>query len=441
MKKFVIFIFLLATMLTSCGEQEYSLYEHSSESYYAPYTEAVTQEPTEPVLELEVSFENNNDYEALGISSQMNDVISTYFTRYFYALGSFEDLTMDDIFYFDTNYQRGIVNTMIKYQNAIRKDMHIDLSYTDATVGVTYKSITPTEEGIDIYLVQNDYMNYSFIPDKTSYTSDVEHHFVLRELDGEYTIVSHSEISSVYNLIVGRFDEYIKENNLTLSTMTAEQINSHLATLNNNLVSEVKSKLDKVIEQRDLYNSDPELHKTTLTADNPYNVADALEYSYQWVGKADHVRNPAFTEYDIYGGNCNNYTSQCLLAGGIPMDLTGEQWKWYGEQINNYGGRYGRSQSWAACEHFYNYCVKNTGFGLVADVGANLFSGRVGDIIQYVSDGIAVHSVIITEVIYDEEGNVVDYLINSNTTDKIDCPMSLYGYTDFRLIKIIGHNN
>ena len=123
------------------------------------------------------------------------------------------------------------------------------------------------------------------------------------------------------------------------------------------------------------------------------------------------------------------------------MDLQGKQWKWYGEDINNSGGRVGRSSSWAACEYFYEYCNENRGFGLVCDVDGNLFSGKPGDLIMYKSNGVSVHTVIITKVIYDDNDNVVDYLINSNTTDKIDCPMSLYGHTEFSLIKIIGYNN
>ena len=55
--------------------------------------------------------------------------------------------------------------------------------------------------------------------------------------------------------------------------------------------------------------------------------------------------------------------------------------------------------------------------------------------------GWANHRVIVTKVIYDDDGNVADLLINSNTTDRVDYPMSAYGYTDIRLIKIIGYND
>lgn len=432
MKKFMLLILALITVLCSCTVD-------NTPSPIVTDTKSIEIEQENNGIQVE--FINNNSYTELGVTEGMNAVIKEFFVRYFSSFGDFTDNTFDDIYYFDTEYERGIINTMVAYQNQIRRDMEIDLGYSFATVGVTYRSVTETDEGYDVYLVQNDSMNYNFVPDITSYTSDIEHHFILKEIDGQYYIVKHSEITGVYELITQRYDGYLRDKKLTLANLTATQITDTLTQLKNILVDGVSSELVTVTKQRDEYNVSPDAYVSALSADNGYNAEAALKYSYEWVGQVEYKRNPAFTAYDIYGGNCNNYTSQCLLAGGIPMDLQGKQWKWYGEDINNTGGRIGRSSSWAACEYFYEYCNENTGFGLVCDTKGNLYSGRPGDIIQYISDGIGVHSVIITKVIYDSNGNVVDYLINSNTTDKIDCPMSLYGYTDFRLIKIIGYNN
>ena len=431
MKRIIAISLIILSFFTAC----------TTEVIPVPYTtdtESIYIEADQPKVTVE--FVNNNSYSEIGITEGMNEVIKEYFVRYFSSFGDYTDNVFDDIYYFNTEYERGIINTMVAYQNQIRRVMAIDLGYSSATVGVTYRSVTETSDGYDVYLTQNDYMNYNFVPDTVSYTSDIEHHFILKEIDGEFYIVKHSEISGVYELITQRYESYLRENRLTLANLTSSQITETLDELKTLLVDDVTSKLKDATQQREEYNKAPDAYVSLLTADNPYNVENALKYSYEWVGQVEYKRNPAYTAYDIYGGNCNNYTSQCLLAGGIPMDLQGKQWKWYGEDINNTGGRYGRSSSWAACEYFYEYCVENTGFGLVCDINGNLYSGRPGDIIQYISDGIGVHSVIITKVIYDSDGNVIDYLVNSNTTDKIDCPMSLYGYTDFRLIKIIGYN-
>ncbi len=434
MKKFLACLFILTIFLTSCGSSEIKEADNA-------VTEEIIEEYIEQENTVTVDFQNNNSYIELGISDQMNQVIKEYFIRYYSALGDFSDIKFNDLYYFDTEYERGIANMMIAYQNKLRRSMSLDFGYDQCLVGVTYTSVNKTDKGTEIHLTQNDAINYNFIPDITSYTSDVEHRFVVKEVEGVYYIVSHSEISGVYTLITEAYNNYLHEKDLTFSVLTPTRINSTMDELNTAVAEKVSLELSNLLLKRDEFNADPEKFVSNVTAQNSYDPQKALEYSYNWIGKSQHLRNPSFTEYDIYGGNCNNFTSQCLLAGGIPMDLQGKQWKWYGEEINNTGGRFGRSSSWAACEYFYEYCRDNTGYGLVTDLDDNLYSGKPGDIIQYVSDGVGVHSVIISKVIYDADGNVLEYLVNSNTTDKIDSPMVLYGYTDLRLIKIIGYNN
>ena len=60
------------------------------------------------------------------------------------------------------------------------------------------------------------------------------------------------------------------------------------------------------------------------SADHPYDRQAALDYARQYTA----ARNPAWDDYAGMGGNCQNYVSQCLYAGGIPMDTTGAAvWK------------------------------------------------------------------------------------------------------------------
>ena len=60
------------------------------------------------------------------------------------------------------------------------------------------------------------------------------------------------------------------------------------------------------------------------SADHPYDRQAALDYALQYTA----ARNPAWDDYAGMGGNCQNYVSQCLYAGGIPMDTTGAAvWK------------------------------------------------------------------------------------------------------------------
>ena len=75
----------------------------------------------------------------------------------------------------------------------------------------------------------------------------------------------------------------------------------------------------------------------------------------------------------------------------------------------------------------------------LSELGMSL--GEIGDvlILGYDEENLY-HAVIITDVVTDEEGNVVDYLVHSNTANQESFPVSAYGYTYQVLVKICGWN-
>ena len=60
-----------------------------------------------------------------------------------------------------------------------------------------------------------------------------------------------------------------------------------------------------------------------------YDRVAAVEYARKWALSS----NPQIKDYEQWGGNCTNYISQCINAGGIPMDSDGnnvmKEWYWY----------------------------------------------------------------------------------------------------------------
>ena len=54
-----------------------------------------------------------------------------------------------------------------------------------------------------------------------------------------------------------------------------------------------------------------------------YNREAAVAYAKKWA----LGRNPAYKDYELLGGDCTNYISQSLHAGGIPFDHNGEEYK------------------------------------------------------------------------------------------------------------------
>lgn len=70
-------------------------------------------------------------------------------------------------------------------------------------------------------------------------------------------------------------------------------------------------------------------------------------------------RNEEWPDFTFYGGNCQFFASQTLMAGEIPMTDSGE-FAWY------YHGKGDRSRSWSAVLPMQNILEQNTGPGLSA---------------------------------------------------------------------------
>ncbi len=125
-----------------------------------------------------------------------------------------------------------------------------------------------------------------------------------------------------------------------------------------------------------------------------------------------------------------NYVSQCLYAAGIPMDPSGG-WYWYSDAD--------RAPAWTGVSAFRRYALENGGYGLCA-AEASYDSGETGDVILMYSDERYNHAVIITEPVYDSEGEIIDYLICSNTGNYRDFPAAAYTCQKQELVKILGWN-
>ena len=55
-----------------------------------------------------------------------------------------------------------------------------------------------------------------------------------------------------------------------------------------------------------------------------YNRKNALEYARRWALD----RNPLFFSFNGIGGDCTNFVSQCIFAGGCIMNYT-PTYGWY----------------------------------------------------------------------------------------------------------------
>lgn len=77
-----------------------------------------------------------------------------------------------------------------------------------------------------------------------------------------------------------------------------------------------------------------------------YNPSAAVDYSNKYALNY----NSSYSNYNSIGGDCANFVSQCLYAGGLNM-TDGWYWKSYDD----------RSASWSYCPSQVEYLSKNCG--------------------------------------------------------------------------------
>lgn len=416
----------------------------SSEAEAIPVTD--TAGPEKITL---VSGEVTTD-DGVKLPDEIRQLLLDYTSDKYEYMGELEYKSLSQYFNTDNTYGElyaGFCNTSLQYLIYERQSRSADLSYDEASFAINVESATVKKGIYTINYTISEKIAFA-ICDTPAMSCGMEVEAqVSKGTAGKYKFDILAEDTDVNLLIEERvmdylgynFDEYyLKDMKIPDNTDCEKMYSGILKTLK----SEAGTNIAEQEQMLSDYNASPDSFKTTKTAKHKYDRDKAVAYSYKWVDSEKVIRNPAYSDYAVYGGNCQNYVSQALFASGIPMDWSGDQqWKWFDDEGDLSESPTGRSGSWSGTEYFYEYCNKNTGKGIVAETDGNIFSAQPGDVIQYVVDGWAHHSVIVTKVIYDDSGNVVDLLINSNTTDRVNYPMSAYGYTDIRLIRIIGYND
>jgi len=310
-----------------------------------------------------------------------------------------------------------INETAYKTLCRIRSMQDKDLSLEYAKV--TYKIISAYENGsgITVELTEDNVQKFKHLSDE-SYTYNTYHIFKLIQTDSGWKIKSHTQEEDFFLLAQEAWQDakgadYAEKSAGVLQLLVADaQENFVLAKENLNEFKE-------------------------MSVSKEYDRDKAVEYARQWCNR----RNSNYLEYDLYGGNCQNFASQCIHAGDMDMDIKGNytcQWKFYGKDLNYTQSAAGRSYSWIGVDEFYSYAVYNYANGLAVQPDISLENAQKGDVIQVGAYGEWRHSLVVIDILKDENGTVKDIVLASNTADRWNYPLSAYIYTYPRLIHIDG---
>ncbi len=122
-------------------------------------------------------------------------------------------------------------------------------------------------------------------------------------------------------------------------------------------------------------------------------------------------RNKQYADYSNYGGDCQNFSSQVVIAGGSPMDNVGSA-QWY------YFGTKKRTPSWTSVGNFARYIRNNTDKGPRGVLVQGSGSLEPGDIvhIDWDYDGHFNHAVSICNA-----GS--SPTISGHTNDELNYPL------------------
>ena len=152
-----------------------------------------------------------------------------------------------------------------------------------------------------------------------------------------------------------------------------------------------------------------------------YDRQKVYEYAKKWA----YSRNPQYYNYDLIGGDCTNFASQCIFAGCNEMNYSKNN-GWYYINGNN------KSPSWTGVEFLYKFLINNKSNGPYGSE-TTIDKLDIGDIIQLNFDGNKYsHSLVIIQ----NSKNIEDTLVATHTFDTFGKRVSDYNFYNYRCIHI-----
>jgi len=300
---------------------------------------------------------------------------------------------------------------------------HLELELKSVYVEYCVKEVSENKNGIVIHIQENNEQQFAHLS-RPSCSYNINHLFILQESDGEWYIKSHRQEEDFFLLALEAWenaggDDYAQraENTVNIIIADAQENKDALKISTGNPPEDIKVR------------------------DASYDRDAAVEYARQWCNQRNYTGK--YLAYDEYGGNCQNFASQCIYAGGMDMDYSGygeSQWKFYSQTLNNRQTPSGRSYSWTGVDPFYTYASINRSGGLICQADLRLEYARKGDVVQVGAYHDWRHSLVVTDVMYNRDGSLMDIIVASNTADRWNYPLSAYIYTYPRLIHILGQN-
>ena len=341
------------------------------------------------------------------------DLLIDYNKLYFKMMKTLNFESFEQLFCDETDLAINDYATKLLVETRKQYGLNIDKGSYELTIN----TCNFDKDTYYVDFIENENLLFEALPEIESGVYNVECSAIIKKVDNAYKFVSLNKIQDYFVMFTEK--EYKNK----------EDVLSIFNGYYSDLLNEVD--LDTKLKQEAINNP----YVVNKEVKNLYDRNKAQEYAYEHY----LVRNDKYMDYGLLGGNCQNYASQVILAGGIPMDIEGgkwSQWKYYGPEVYIDETKEGRSFSWTTVDYFYDYCVENDGQkGMVTDYDCNIHYAQPGDVIHVGFDKETRHATVVSDVY----NGII--LLNSNTVDLLNFPLDAYAYNTKRLIKILGYND
>jgi hypothetical protein len=157
-----------------------------------------------------------------------------------------------------------------------------------------------------------------------------------------------------------------------------------------------------------------------------YDRRAAVQYAHRWA----YGRNPMYYNYDNIGGDCTNFASQCLFAGGGIMNFT-SIYGWYYINANQ------KAPAWTGSSYLYNFLTRRA--DSVGPKARNCMINELqpGDLVQLsYTEREFHHSPVVVAAAAPFRPK--DILVAAHTDDSDYRPLSTYPYHKIRFLHIEG---
>lgn len=317
-------------------------------------------------------------------------------------------------------------DTMATVKHILKAKDVEDLPYVSgalSTLGVsTFKALSEVQKinAIENMITQTTYSTPNVYTHKSDYAENA-----INFLDGmmaEYDsyIGEITEINFYFNVSI-RTEEWHNINEQTVIISALDSCNNRMD------ISEYDTRSAEEMYAAGAIDMEENLYKLTASElvtmhagatpiDNwsKYDRIKARDYAYKWWGPTESNYNPDYTNWNSGGGDCANFVSQCIFAGGVPVD-EGKDKSWSSDWYKD-------SHPWISTSELSKY-MTNRGYATkedYTDTTAGNFATKPG------------HSVLVTI------NNTVDICFTAHNTNRLDAPFSkteLNGTYTFYVIK------